>query len=172
MRVTRCLVYRYLLPGIVQLLGMSLAYADQEQLTTIQGGSKVSIEYTVTLADGTPVVSNVGKDPVVFEQGNGRLLPALERALLGLKVNETKVVTLSPADAFGPVDPRAFQAISPGKVPESSHKVGATLLAVGPRGDRLPVRVHEVNEDSILLDLNHPLAGKTVKFDVRILDIQ
>lgn len=138
----------------------------------IAEGSTVSIEFTPTLDDGSTVDSNVGEDPLIFEQGRGGILPALEEALLGLQVDDVRRVTLPPEQGFGSVDPEAFDVVPLDAVPASARQVGMQLVAEDQGGSRRPVRIHEVRAQEIVIDLNHPLAGQTLHFEVRILAIQ
>lgn len=137
-----------------------------------QQNKKVAIEYTVRLDDGKKVDTNVGGEPLVYEQGADQILPALEKELTGLKAGETTQVTLEPAQAYGEVRLDAFQKVDKKMVPEDACHVGAVLAAQDERGNRRQVRVHEVKDDSVVVDLNHPLAGKTLTFDVKVLEIR
>ena len=154
------------------LLSAALVAAQAAEGKVIQDGSQVSIEYTLSLSDGSTASTNVGKDPLVYEQGSGKLLPALEQQLAGLKVDDVKQVTLSPDKGYGAVDATAYRDVSPEVVPEDARHVGAQLIATDRDGRSIMVRVREVHEDRIVLDFNHPLAGETLTFRVRILDIQ
>lgn len=138
---------------------------------TVVKGKQVSIEYTLTLSDKTEVDTNVGAEPLTYTQGSEEILPALQAALLGLKVGDSKHVTISPDDGYGPLDSKAFMEVDKDRVPDGAHKVGTVLQAEGPGGRAFPVRVHEIKDDSVVLDFNHPLAGKTLVFDVKILKI-
>jgi FKBP-type peptidyl-prolyl cis-trans isomerase 2 len=138
----------------------------------VEDGKTISIEYTLKLDDGTTVDTNVGGDPLEFEQGASQILPALESALAGLAVDDTKQVTLSPEDGYGAVDPGAFRTVELDAVPEDAREVGTLLIAQDQDGNRRAVRVHEVSEESIVVDMNHPLAGQTLNFDVRILGVK
>jgi FKBP-type peptidyl-prolyl cis-trans isomerase SlyD len=87
-------------------------------------------------------------------------------------VGEEKHVVVKPEDGYGLVDPRAVQEVSKDRVPPEGQKVGAILTARSPQGMPIPVRVKEVKEKTVVLDFNHPMAGKTLVFDVKVLDIQ
>ncbi len=137
----------------------------------IKNGKKVSIEYTVYLADGTQIDSNVGEDPLVFVLGSHQVFPALEQALLGLKVGDTKQITLKPEEAYGPVVAEAYREVDIDNVPASYRYAGAVLGVQDPAGGVYPIRVHEVKEQKIVLDFNHPLAGQVLRFDVKVVEV-
>jgi FKBP-type peptidyl-prolyl cis-trans isomerase 2 len=136
----------------------------------VEQGAKVSIEYTLTV-DGETADTNVGGEPLVFEQGAHQILPALEEAMAGMKVAESRKVTLAPDKGYGPVDERLRQEVDPQQIPEDARFAGAQLAAEDEAGNRHFARVHEVREDKIVVDMNHPLAGKTLSFDVKVLAI-
>jgi FKBP-type peptidyl-prolyl cis-trans isomerase 2 len=125
----------------------------------------------LTLADGTEVATTVGEEPFVYTQGSGQLLPALEKVLAEMRENETKKVTLAPKDAHGEADPEAFHEVKRHAVPESVRYVGATFETRDSRGRERAVRVHDVRNDAIILDFNHPLAGQTLTFAIRVIAI-
>lgn len=160
------------LAALVLLFSIGAALAQEDQSSVVEEGKQVTIEYTLSLDDGTAVDGNVGGEPFVYQHGQGQLPPALEQELAGLKVNDTKEIRLSPEEGFGPVNPDAFQNIAPEAIPEEGRKVGTVLMASDPSGNQRPVRVHEVHPDRIVLDFNHPLAGKHLNFDVRVLDVE
>ena len=153
------------------LLATSACWAQDEGAAVIESGSAVEIEYTLKLEDGTTVDSNVGGTPLTFTQGTGEILPALEDALLGAKVGDTKEIQLTAENAYGPINPAAFQEVQLDKLPEDARVAGTMLMAGGPDGQQHPVRVHEVKEETAILDFNHPLAGKALTFDIKILAI-
>lgn len=137
----------------------------------IQHGKKVSLEYTVFLADGTQIDSNVGEDPLVFVLGQNQVFPALEQALLGLKVGDTKQVTLQAEQAYGPIVQEAFREVDAETVPEQYRFAGAVLGVQDPSGGVYPIRVHEVKDQKIVLDFNHPLAGQSLRFAVKVIEV-
>lgn len=135
----------------------------------IQEGSKVSIEYTLTLDDGSKVDTNVGSEPLVYTQGEGQIIPGLEREMVGLAVGDAKDVRVVAKDGYGDVDPDALKEIEAAQVPEDARTVGSMLMA---QGHAAPIRVAEVRGDVIVLDFNHPLAGKDLNFAVKVLGIE
>lgn len=150
----------------------SACWAEEEETTVIQNGRSVSIEYTLKLSDGTTVDSNVGEDPLVYTQGNSEILPALEKALLGQAVGDSREVKLTAEQGYGPINTEAYQVVQLEMVPEDARTVGTVLVATGPEGQQQPIRVHEVREETIVLDFNHPLAGQALNFAVKILAIE
>lgn len=138
----------------------------------IQHGHQVSLEYTVFLADGTQVDTNVGEDPLVFVLGNNQVFPALEQELLGLKIGDSKQITLQPEQAYGPIVPEAYREVDAHVVPETHRYQGAVLGIQDPAGGVYPVRVHEIREEKIVLDFNHPLAGQSLRFDVKVVAVE
>ena len=138
----------------------------------MEKGRQVHVEYTLYLDDGTQVDTNVGDDPLVYEAGAGQILPALEEALGAFSTGDEKRVTLAPDDAYGEADPEAFQTVPLDAVPEEAHEPGTPLVYEDDEGESHPIRVHEVTEDGIVLDLNHPLAGATLTFEVKIVAVQ
>lgn len=137
----------------------------------IQHGKKVSLEYTVFLADGTQIDTNIGDDPLVFVLGQNQVFPALEQELLGLKVGDTKKITLKAEQAYGPVVTEAFREVDLDAVPEQYRFAGAVLGIQDPSGGVYPIRVHEVRQDKVVLDFNHPLAGQELRFDVKVIEV-
>ena len=138
----------------------------------IENGNSVSVEYTLKLDDGTVVDTNVDGDAMTYKQGGSEILPTLEAALLGLKVGDVKQVQLTAEEGYGPVNPEGYQEVELSMVPDDAHTVGTMLMATGPDGQQQPIRVHEVKEETIILDFNHPLAGQALNFDVKILAIE
>ncbi len=134
----------------------------------IKDGSKVSIEYTLTLDDGSKVDTNVGQDPLVYTQGEGEIIPGLEKAMVGLGAGDTKSVRVEAKDGYGESSPDALKEIDAEQVPEDARQEGAMLTA---QGHAAPIRVSEIRGDKIILDFNHPLAGKDLNFAVKILSI-
>jgi FKBP-type peptidyl-prolyl cis-trans isomerase SlyD len=138
----------------------------------VQPGSEVSFDYTLTDETGQVVDTSKGKAPLLYVHGQGQIIPGLEKELTGMTVGGEKKVTVKPEDAYGPVDPAAFREVPKEALPAEALKIGTMLLAQGPGGQGVPVRVHEIKDKTVVMDFNHPLAGKTLSFDVKITDIR
>ena len=144
----------------------------EKPVAVVQAGSDVTFDYTLTDEKGAVIDSSKGKQPMHYIHGQGQIIPGLERELPGMAVGGAKKVTVKPEDGYGPVDPRAFREVPKDKVPAEALKVGTVLAAQGPQGERIPVRVHEIKENTVVMDFNHPLAGKTLSFDIKITEVK
>jgi len=156
--------------GLAMTMAPVVLQAADTKLT-ITEGKHVSLEYTLQLDDKSVVESNVGAEPLTYTHGSQQLIPGLEKALEGLAVGDTKEVTVTPADGYGEQDPKARQEVQKQLIPPDALKVGARLQGKTPNGHTVYPRVAEIKEDTVVLDFNHPLAGKTLHFAVKILDI-
>jgi len=145
-----------------------VGHAQQEE-PAVEYGRTVGFEYTLTLEDGSIAQSNIGAEPLMYVHGAEQILPALEAQLEGLHINDQKTITVAAEDAYGEINPEAFQEVPADEVPEVARQVGAQLGAAGYDG---PIRVVEVKEDTVVLDFNHPLAGQDLKFDIRVVSIK
>lgn len=147
------------------------AEKDKED-KVVKDGTVVSLQYSLSGEDGKLIESNKGKDPLKYTHGSKQIVPGLEKELAGMKVGGEKRVKVKPEDAYGAVSSKAFQEVPKEQIPANGLKVGAILAAKGPQGQEIPVRIHQIKEKTVVLDLNHPMAGKTLLFDIKILDIQ
>jgi len=154
------------------LLSTRLIGETAETEAQIREGSQVALEYTLSDEAGTVIESNKGKQPMSYIHGKRQIIPGLEKELSGMKVGEEKKIQVKPEDGYGPVNPDAFQEVPKDKLPPEALKVGTMLMAQGPQGQGIPVRVHEIKDTTVIMDFNHPMAGKTLSFDVKISEIK
>jgi FKBP-type peptidyl-prolyl cis-trans isomerase SlyD len=145
---------------------------EQKAAAVVAKGRNVSIEFTLSDDAGKVTETNVGKKPLVYEHGSGTMLPALEAALVGLAAGATKAVDLTAEQGYGPVRQDLFHTVDATSIPEQARSVGSVVIAQSQAGEQRPVRVHEVNGDKIVLDMNHPLAGKKLHFAIKILSVE
>ena len=139
----------------------------------IKKGQTVSLEYSVFLhQEGTLIDSNVGEAPLVFVMGDKQVFPKLEEAVSPLDVGGKKEVILSPDEAYGPVMKDAFREVDAELVPEHLRKEGAVVGIQDPNGGVYPVRIHKVKGQQVVLDFNHPLAGKSLRMDVKVVHVK
>ncbi|HPD93039.1 MAG: peptidylprolyl isomerase [Rhodobacter sp.] len=138
-----------------------------------QAGDTVHFHYTGTLADGSVFDSSEGREPLSFTLGSGQIIRGLDAAIAGMAVGEAATVTIPAADAYGEADPAARQAIPRAQIPPHiPTEPGTALQMQTPQGQTIPVVVVEANEDEVVLDANHPLAGKDLTFAVEIVAIR
>jgi len=137
----------------------------------VQNGSTVSVEYTLSDEKGKVIESNKGKEPLKYTHGQNQMISGFEKELAGMKVGGQKRFRLKPEDGYGPVDPKAFREVPKAELPPEALKVGTTLIAKDAQGLTAQVKVHQIREKTVVMDMNHPLAGKTLVYDVKVLDI-
>ncbi|HEY7492524.1 MAG TPA: FKBP-type peptidyl-prolyl cis-trans isomerase [Candidatus Tectomicrobia bacterium] len=138
----------------------------------IQAGKMVCLEYALFLADGTPIDSTTESGIWTYVHGHTKMPPGLAKGLEGLGVDDHVRLTLTPEEAFGPIDPAAFLDVPRASVPSSAQRVGFAGELPGPDGSLIPYQVHAIHADTVTFDLNHPLAGQHVVFEVTVVHIQ
>ena len=137
----------------------------------IKKGSNVSIHYTLTV-DGEVMDSSKGSDPLAYVHGEGMLVDGLEEELAGLKKGDKKKVVVVPEKGYGALDPKAFQKLSRNSFPKGMELAVGQMLTANIGGEDKDVHVSEVTPHEVTLNLNHPLAGKTLNFEVEVVDVK
>lgn len=137
----------------------------------IEKGNTVSVNYTGRLEDGTIFDTSLieGREPLTAAIGHGNLIPGFEAGLLGMGVGEKKTIEIEPNDAYGEVIPEMVIQVNKTQVPEGVQ-VDQVLEGNGPMGP-VQFRVLEVQDTHVVLDANHPLAGKKLIFDLEVIGI-
>jgi FKBP-type peptidyl-prolyl cis-trans isomerase 2 len=154
--------------GLCFVAGSSFAADD----ATITAGKKVKFDYTLTV-DGQMVETTQGKQPLDYVHGQKQIIPGLEKELEGMKVGESKKIVVKPEDGYGQVVKEAFREFDKAKLPQGVEpKVGMMLELKDAEGNSYPAAISEVKEKTVMLDFNHPLAGKELSFDVKIVSIE
>ena len=145
----------------------------ESKLTTVTKGNMVKVEYTGTFDDGTVFDSSTKHgEPLEFQAGAGQVVPGFDSAVVGMKLDEEKKVTIKPADAYGEADPKLIKTIPKGQLPEEEKLTKGMVLALNlPNGMQLPASITEVGADTVTIDFNHPLAGKTLHFTIKVAGI-
>mgnify|MGYP001606170277 CR=1 FL=1 len=146
--------------------------AQEEPLAgTIQAGTTVRIDYTLTVDDGV-VDSSDGRGPLTYVHGQGEIVPGLERQLAGLKAGDVRDIAVSPEEGYGAANPEAFVEIPKTQLPQDvAPKVGMMLQGMSQQGTPFRATIHEINKKTVTLNLNHPLAGKALAFHVTVVDV-
>jgi FKBP-type peptidyl-prolyl cis-trans isomerase 2 len=139
----------------------------------IKEGSFVKVEYTGTFEDGTVFDSTEDQgSPLEFQVGAQQVIEGFEKAIVTMGLNEEKEVTLQPEDAYGPYEDDMKREIPRDRMPAEGLEVGMTLMATMPNGMPIPVTIAEMNEKTVTIDLNHPLAGKVLNFKLKLVEIK
>lgn len=166
---------RFLLTIFIFIAGGQVFAASAENPKddrVVRDGMLVSLDYTVKTPDGKVVETSKGSRPLQYIHGKKMMIPGLEKELTGMKIGAEKHVTVRPEEGYGKLNPKAVQEVPKEKVPPNALKIGAVLVGTDKNGSPMPMTVREIKEKTVVMDLNHPLAGKTLVFDVKVVDIQ
>ena len=139
----------------------------------IQNNHVVSMHYTLTLESGETVDSSVEHEPLQFLTGQQQIIPGLEREILNLQPGDKKSVTVAPEDGYGLVNEDLTQTVGREQIPADVElKEGLALTGQNADGQQFQVIVKSFNDAEVELDMNHPLAGETLHFDIEIIDVR
>ena len=138
----------------------------------VETGQFVSVHYKGTLQNGEVFDTSEGRHPLEVQIGAGQIISGFEKALMGMSLNEKKVFTLDPEDAYGQKDDSLTHSFPRKDVPaEVNPEVGQTVALSTPEGQQVPAVITEMNDEKVVVDLNHPLAGQTLTFDIEVVGI-
>ena len=138
----------------------------------VEKGLFVSVDYTGTLENGDIFDTSRGRQPLEVKMGTGQLVTGFENALMGMSLNEKKTFTLEPEAAYGPRDESLTQSFPRSDIPpEMNPKIGMTVGLHTPEGQQVPARIVHLDNEIVTLDMNHPLAGKSLTFEIEIVGI-
>ena len=138
----------------------------------IEDGVFVSVHYTGTLDDGEQFDTSQGRPPLEFKVGGGQMIKGFEAQVRGMSLNEKKKFTLKPEDAYGERNEEYQHEFPRAEMPaEINPQVGQTLALTSPDGRNIPARVVAVDDEKVIFDLNHPLAGQSLTFEVEVVGI-
>ena len=143
-------------------------------MSNVNEGQTVSLHYIGTFDDGTKFdCSRDRGQPLTFQVGSGQVIPGFDTAVRSMTVGETQDVRIEAAEAYGETNPEAFQDV-PRAIfdPEMELVVDATVYGQQPDGSQMMARIVEFNDETVRLDLNHPLAGKPLNFNIELLTLE
>ena len=141
-------------------------------MSQVKENNTVKVNYTGKLSDGQVFDSSEGKEPLEFTLGQGQLIPGFEKGLIDMKVNEKKTITIAKDQAYGEINKDLIQEVKKTELPQDmTPEVGMGLVSKTPDGQEMNLLVIEVKEESIVIDGNHPLAGKDLIFDLEVVEI-
>jgi len=138
----------------------------------VQDGQIVSMDYTLHV-DGEILDSSSGHEPLEFLQGAGNIIPGLEQELYGMVIGESKKVVVQPEDGYGVLDPEAFVDVPRDQFPANIPvEIGVGIQVTDENGNPMNARIDSFDDDHVTLDFNHPLAGKELHFDMKIVGLR
>ena len=141
-------------------------------MTAIKQGDTVKVHYTGTIADGTVFDSSKEREPLEFTIGEGKLIPGFEKAVVGMNIGETNTVTIPSDEAYGEKKEEMIVDVQRDQIPaEIDPEVGQQLQIQQKDGGAIPVVVTAVDETSVKLDANHPLAGEDLTFKIEVVEV-
>jgi len=141
-------------------------------MSQAKAGDKVKVHYTGKLEDGTVFDSSKDREPLEFNLGSGNVIPGFENGILGMAIGESRTITIAPDQAYGQTNPDLVATVERKQFPDNiTPEVGLQLQMSQPTGQPLNVTITHIAGDSITLDANHPLAGKTLVFEVELVAV-
>jgi FKBP-type peptidyl-prolyl cis-trans isomerase 2 len=139
----------------------------------VKENNTVKVNYTGKLSDGQVFDSSEGREPLEFTLGQGQLIPGFEKGVIDMKLNEKKTITIAKEEAYGDINKELIQEVDKAHLPQDmAPEVGMGLVSKDPDGREINLLVTEVKEESIVVDGNHPLAGKELTFDLEVVEIK
>jgi peptidylprolyl isomerase len=142
------------------------------RMKKVENGHFVKVDYTGTLENGETFDSSRGGHPIEVQIGAGGVIKGFEDALMGMAEKESKTFTLSPEEAYGHRRDDMEQTFSRTELPQGfDPQVGQVLALQNPQGGQIPATVKHADDEKIMVDLNHPLAGKSLTFDIEVVEI-
>ena len=140
----------------------------------VKSGQTVELHYVGTLDDGTEFDNSRKREKTIsVEVGSGQLIAGFDSALVGMKTGQTKKIRLTPEEAYGAADEELVQSVPQASFPQDyEFEVGAVVQGQAENGQPVLAKIDSINDDSIVLDFNHPLAGKALNFEIELLGVQ
>ncbi len=146
--------------------------ATKDTLMNIRDDLVVSLDYTLKV-DGAVIDKSENGEPIQFIQGQGHVIPGLERQLYGMTIGESKLLVIPPAEGYGEVDDDAYANVPRSQFPaDIPLELGIALQLRDQRGEVLNATIEEINQEAVRLNFNHPLAGKELIFTVKVVDLR
>ncbi len=140
---------------------------------TVKKNDKIKVHYIGTLDDGTIFDKSSNEQPLEFVVGNGQIIPGFEQAVLGMELNEEKKITIKAENAYGPKNEKLIGDFPRSSLPEDfTPKNGMVITLNDPEGRTIPATIVGIAEQNIIIDLNHPLAGKDLNFTITLINIE
>ncbi|MDE1869085.1 MAG: peptidylprolyl isomerase [Candidatus Micrarchaeota archaeon] len=154
--------------AVIAIIAVIYVATNVSNAQTVAVGDTISVYYTGTLTNGTVFDSNVGKQPLNFTVGSGQLILGFENGVIGMKLNETKTITIPADEAYGPVNQSLIVQVSRAEFGNATPTVGMRVSSSN--GQQATVKA--VGTNTVTLDFNPPLAGQTLIFEIKVVGIQ
>jgi peptidylprolyl isomerase len=139
---------------------------------TAKAGDTVQIHYTGTLDSGEQFDSSAGSEPLEFIIGGSQVIPGFEKGVLGMTIGDKKTIRIPPNEAYGEYDDTLVIQMAREELPALNYELGTELVMQQPSGRNIPVIVIDTDNDNIVLDANHPLAGEALTFELELVAIR
>jgi FKBP-type peptidyl-prolyl cis-trans isomerase 2 len=146
--------------------------ARNEETMTAKTGDTVQIHYTGTLDNGEQFDSSAGGEPLEFTLGGGQVISGFDNGVSGMNVGEKKTIRILPNEAYGEYDDALVIQMPREELPALNYELGTELVMQQPSGRSIPVIVIDANNESVVLDANHPLAGEALTFELELVAIR
>ena len=141
-------------------------------MAQVKKGSLVKVFYTGKLMDGTVFDKNIGKDPLEFKVGKGKLIKGFDRAVMGMELGQTRSVTLKPNEAYGARDMALVWTVFATDLPAGCAEIGKEVVMTGANGEAIEGVVSKIEGENAVVDGNHPLAGKNLIFEIKLVSFK
>jgi FKBP-type peptidyl-prolyl cis-trans isomerase 2 len=142
-----------------------------QEVKMVSEGNMIKVNYTLTV-DGKIIDSSAKGSPLEFKVGNKQVINGFESAVIGMKIGEKKSFQVAPEEGYGPENPNAIQRVTKDRLPaDPEPEVGMALHAKTATGQTLTGMITEIQDNTVVIDFNHPLAGKTLNFEIEIMEI-
>lgn len=142
-------------------------------MSQVKENDTVKVHYTGKLSNGQVFDSSEGREPLEATLGQGMLIPGFEKAIIDMKVNEKKTVNIPKEEAYGDIQEGLFHKVDNSQLPEDiKPEIGMGLTSRSEDGKEYQFRIAEVNEDHIIVDGNHPLAGQDLTFELELVEVK
>jgi len=156
-----------------KMLPRKIIPEKEGEKVVVKKGDRIKVQYTGTLQDGTIFDKSKEGEPLEFTVGSGQIIPGFDKAVEGMKLNEEKKVTLKPENAYGKRDETAIREFPKNSLPENfKPEKGMMLRLQDQTGRAIPGTVTDITENNITIDLNHPLSGKDLTFNIKVIGIE
>ncbi|NNK40180.1 MAG: peptidylprolyl isomerase [Winogradskyella sp.] len=141
-------------------------------MSKVKENDTVKVHYTGKLTSGQVFDSSVNREPLEVQLGQGQLIPGFENGLIDMSVSEKKTINIAKEDAYGEVNDQLFHKVPKAELPEDiKPEVGMGLVGSAPDGSQQQFRVAQIEDDHIVIDANHPLAGQDLVFELELVEI-